>query len=312
MAFNYCEVCGILISNTPPGVPPTICPKCFASRKVLLAPDPPSDDTRRDSTADRVQFVCPSCRSILQLPPVKKRTKIKCPQCSSAFAMHPDGRIEPAVQTAKLEQEKLLGDLKPRRELDDLLARVPERKVEALPSVLQSDSDEAPVDSASASAQPDIELEMLPAGVGPGQAADDHGKDYELLPDSGERSDVPESRELDPVREAPQPRKKIATARRSREQAQAQRKEQVERAKRTVEAQKFTVALLEARKVRSLAVLRLSAYVLAPVLVSGIFLTSTTSEGGFAVRGGLGHALGELGDMARRGVDGVLAITGSR
>jgi LSD1 subclass zinc finger protein len=307
VALNYCEVCGILIANAPPGVPATICPKCFASRKVLLAPDPPSDDVKRPSSHDRVQFVCPSCRSILQLPPVKKRTKIKCPQCSSGFAMHPDGRIEPAAPTAKLEQQKLLGDLKPARELDDLLARVPEKKVDVLPSVLQSDSDESPVDPASASAQADIELD--PSGAGPGQAAKD--QDYELVPDSGEQPDVPESRELDPVRDAPQPRKKIATARRSREQAQAQRKEQAERAKRTVEAQKYTIALVEKKRVRTLAVLRLSAYVLAPLLVSGIFLTSTTSEGGFAVKGGLGHALGELGDMARRGVDGVLAITGS-
>src|SRR5271170_838277 len=118
MAMNYCEVCGILIANAPPGVPATICERCFASRKVIVAPDD-SSDVRGTEEPERVQFACPTCRSLLQLPPVRKRTKIKCPQCKVDFALYPDGRIEatPAdmaqgrPKTARLDQSKLLGDM---------------------------------------------------------------------------------------------------------------------------------------------------------------------------------------------------------
>lgn len=302
MGLNYCEVCGVLIANVAPNAPATICERCFASRKVLLGSDPPSD-ARATDTPDRVQFACPSCRSILQLPPVKKRTKIKCPQCRADFAMHPDGRIERAGGTTKLPQDALLGDLKPQRELDDLLARVPEKKFEALPKIL---------DSGSASAQPEIELDMLPQGVGPGDAAN---PDYLLLPDNKGEPDFPESKELDPVKlgkdleKAP---KKIATARRTKEQVYEKRKEQEARAKRAQEAQKYTLALLEQRRRRALATARLVALVLGPLLIGSLFLISTTQEGGFAVKGGLGRALGDLGDTARRGVEGVLSLTGSK
>jgi hypothetical protein len=317
--MNYCEVCGVLIANAPPGVPTSICEKCFAQRKVIVAPDSDSTDARTDAP-DRVQFTCPACRSLLQLPPVVKRTKIKCPQCRGDFAMYPDGRIEPAStagkiktpSTGRLEQEKLLGDLKPLRELDDLLARVPEKKGEALPTAL-ADSGGVPFDSNSASAQPEIELDMLPHGIGPGDAAQHNTQDYVLLPDSSPANDsLPaESKELDPVKDDATKPAKIRTARRTKDRVYEQRKEKEVRAQRAVEAQKHTLALIERNRKRTLATLKLVFVLAAPLLLGGLFLISTTQEGGFAVRGGLGHMLGDVGETARRGVEGVLSLIGS-
>lgn len=321
MALNYCEVCGVLIANAPPGTPTSICERCFAQRKVLVTPG--SDSTAGDQATeapDRVQFACPNCKSLLQLPPVRKRTRIKCPQCRGDFAMNPDGRIERAGQTTKLaktpsttrlEQEKLLGDLKPLKELDDLLARVPEKQRDMRgPSML--DSNNVPFDSSSASAQPDVELEMLPQGVGPGEAAETNTQDYVLLPDSGGEPDFPESKELDPVKlDAPkQPAKKIQTARRSKDDLYKARKEKEVRAQRAADAQKYTLALIEKRHQRNVKTLKLIVVALLPVLPGALLLMSTTQEAGFAVRGGLGRALHDVGETARRGVEGILSLTG--
>lgn len=329
MPLNYCEVCGVLIANAPPGASASICEQCYAKRKVIVAPTTPgnpapSGEDQITEAPQRIQFACPSCRSLLQLPPVRKRTRIKCPQCRNDFAMLPDGRIEGAgpptaklgktPSTGRLEQEKLLGDLKPLRELDDLLARVPEKKVEALPSVLDSDSG-TPFDSNSASAQPDVELEMLPEGTGPGEAAQTNTQDYVLLPDSGGEPDFPESKELDPIPQsepAPREKKKIQTARRSKDQLYQARKEKELRAQRAAEAQKYTLALIEKRKRRAMATLKLLVLVLAPLLVASLLLVSTTQEAGFAVHGGLGRTLTDVGETARRGVEGLLTLAGTK
>ena len=90
----------------------------------------------------------------------------------------------------------------------------PERKAEVLPSVLDSDN-AFRVDSGSASATPEVELDMLPAGVGPGDAAQ---PDYVLMPDAKGEPDFPESKELDPVRdlgERAKPLKKLKSARKT-------------------------------------------------------------------------------------------------
>jgi len=308
MAMNYCEVCGILIANALPGAPATICERCFASRKVLVASDPPSGDLT-GSGQDRVQFQCPSCKSLLQLPPVRKRTKVKCPSCRGDFAMFPDGHTEVAGKTTKIDQERLLGDLKPRRELEDLLAKVPEKRGDALPSVLDSDQ-YGNQDSGST----DVQLEMLPHDVGPGEAAQSHGQGYVLLPDSDDKHQVPESRELEPVSAEPpkSKTKKIQTARRTKDQVYQQRKEKEDRARRAAEAQKHTVALMERRHRRAMATARLVGLAAAPVIVFGLCLMSTTQEGGFAVKGFLGKTFNDIGETARRGVEGVLTLAGKK
>jgi hypothetical protein len=308
--MNYCEVCGVLIAGAPPGVPASICERCFASRKVLVEPD--ADSSSSQVPADRIQFACPSCKSILQLPPVPKRTKIKCPQCRADFAMEPNGRIESIRASQKLDQERLLTDLKPQRELDDLLARVPEKKSsEALPSVLDSgqyDDIRLANDSGAAGAEPELKLLSQTQRPGPGDAAGKQEPDYILLDDA---PGAPES--ADPVKDGEEPkRKKIQTARRSKDQIYALRKEQEVRAKRAAEAQKYTLALVELRRRRAVATARLAALVAAPLLVGSLFLISTTQEGGFAVRGGLGHALTEIGETARRGVEGVFSLVGAK
>jgi hypothetical protein len=320
MPMNYCEVCGVLIANTPSGTT-SICERCFAQRKVIVTPGSgSSSEDQKTEAPQRVQFSCPSCKSLLQLPPVRKRTRIKCPQCRGDFAMFPDGHIEKAAaggttkldrtpSAARIEQEKLLGDLKPLKELDDLLARVPEKKRDAMPDMLDAG---VPLDSASA--QPDVELEMLPQGVGPGEAAETNTQDYVLLPDSGGEPDFPESKELDPVREQ-QPRqqpKKIQTARRTKDQLYQQRKEKELRAQRAADAQKYTLALIEKRHQRNVKTLKLLLVVLLPVIPGALLLMSTTQEAGFAVRGGLGRTLHDVGETARRGVEGVLSLTGRK
>ncbi len=321
MPMNYCEVCGVLIANAPPGTPASICETCFAQRKVIVTPGSGSSSEDQATAApERVQFTCPACGSLLQLPPVKKRTRIKCPQCRGDFALFPDGRIEKAAagntqkfektpSAARIEQEKLLGDLKPLKELDDLLARVPEKKREALPDEM---SDAAKFDSNSASAQPDVELEMLPQGVGPGEAAQTNTQDYVLLPESGGEPDFPESKELDPVKpdQPRQPPKKIQTARRTKDQVYQQRKEKELRAQRAADAQKYTLALIEKRHQRNVKTLKLLVVVFLPLIPGALLLMSTTQEAGFAVRGGLGRTLHDVGETARRGVEGILSLTG--
>ncbi|MEZ0230825.1 MAG: hypothetical protein ACAI25_19555 [Planctomycetota bacterium] len=320
MPMNYCEVCGVLIANAPPGTPTSICETCFAQRKVIVTPGSGSAPDQATEPPDRVQFSCPACKSLLQLPPVRKRTRIKCPHCRGDFAMYPDGKIERATantqkfekatpSAARIEQEKLLGDLKPLKELDDLLARVPEKKRDVMPDAM---SDAVPFDSNSASAQPDVELEMHPEGVGPGEAAETNTQDYVLLPDSGGEPDFPESKELDPVKpDGPkQQPKKIQTARRTKDQVYQQRKEKELRAQRAADAQKYTLALIEKRHQKNVKTLKLLLIVFLPLIPGALLLMSTTQEAGFAVRGGLGRTLHDVGETARRGVEGVLSLTG--
>src|SRR5581483_5056874 len=123
-----------------------------------------------------------------------------------------------------------------------------------------------------------------------GEAAQTNTADYVLLPDSGEqpRPDLPESKELDPVREdAKEPKKKIATARRTKDQVYQQRKEKEARAARAQEAQKYTQALIEKRNRRAASTFKLLAIVFLPVIPGALLLMSTTQQAGFAVHGGL-------------------------
>ena len=318
--MQYCEVCGVLIANAPSGAGATICERCFASRKVIVAPDEASSNP--ELAPARVQFGCPSCESLLQLPPVAKRTKIKCPSCKKDFYMHPGGEIEAAGGTAAgtgapppraipptgrapSAQEKLLDGLGPTKNLDDLLERVPQRKAEALPSVLDTGrykplSPDSGSDQKTAPGTESAGFDLLPDS--------NEQKPLDLLPDSDER------RALTPPKAAPPPKtptkklEKIPTARKTREQVEAERKKAEERAARTAQAAQYTNALEERRRKRTVAVVGLVSVVLGPLVVLGVCLASTTGGAGFAVGGKLGAFLASSGEVARRGVEGLSTL----
>ncbi len=313
MAVQYCEVCGVLVAGSS-----SICERCLQSRKVVVA------DSGSDRAPQRVQFACPTCQSLLQLAPVTKRTKIKCPKCQGEFALHPDGRIEGAGSSSATKkvpgaQENLLADLRPKTDLDLLLERVPEKKTDALPSVLQSEHYEDFQDPSStsgntaAAAKKKVEkgdgYAILPESTGPTEIP------LDLVPDSSDRRPAvepapkpkapPKEKDKD---EPAKPKPRIPTARRSREQLEQARREKEARAVRAAEAQKYTIALLERKKERTLATTKLAALVAGPLLVAGLFLVSTTAEGGFAVKGPLGKSLAELGEVARHGAEGLIGL----
>jgi LSD1 subclass zinc finger protein len=318
---SYCEVCGVLIASGSGG-PGTICDRCLSSRKVIVSNPDSGSDSAPPAAPQRVQFACPTCRSLLQLPPVTKRTKIKCPKCQGEFALHPDGKIEATggPTTKKLgAQENLLADLKPKGpDLDALLERVPQKKGDALPSVLESEGYVDFQDSGSSGGAPPIPgtktrergdgYAILPESTGP---KDDAPLDF-AEPDSSEKIVIPaprpEPREkaAPPAEKAAKPR--IQTARRTREKINEQRREAELRAQRAAEAQKYTIALLERKKQRTVATTKLAALVGGPLIVAGLCLVSTNSGGGFAVNGPLGSKLTSLGEVARNGASGLLGL----
>jgi DNA-directed RNA polymerase subunit M/transcription elongation factor TFIIS len=321
--MDYCEVCGVLIANTAATGGVAICERCLATRRVVPETDSGLDRVAPApaGAAERIQFPCPSCKSILQLPPVKKRTKIKCPRCAHDFAMTAEGKLEQHTRsTGKLPsaQEKLLEGLKVERDLDDLLERVPEKKAPALPSVLDSGRyEEFRTDSGSR--QTPKLAALPPAGTG------SRGEGYALLPNEPEVERVPVDAPLD-LADAPEPpavetaakkaptessksaKPRIATARRKKDDLYEAQRKKAERSVRAAEAQKYTLALLEKRKRRTLQVVWLAGLLVLPLIVMGVFLISTTAEGGFAVRGGVGRALTDLGEVATRGVQGGEAL----
>src|SRR5690242_3678512 len=109
MALQYCQVCGVLIPNAPPGVDATICERCFSTRRLIVpGEDEGSSGPKQAAAPERVQFTCPSCQSLLQLPPVKKRTKIKCPRCSVDFYMDESRKIDAGASPQGGPQSKLI------------------------------------------------------------------------------------------------------------------------------------------------------------------------------------------------------------
>jgi LSD1 subclass zinc finger protein len=307
VALKYCSICGVLIPDAPPEQDAVICEKCFTSRKVTVAGNQRAEASaaanQEPRPPSRIQFSCPSCRSLLQLPPVEKRTKIKCPRCQVDFHMYPDGRIEASSPSPVAPQAKLLEDLRPISDLNALLEKVPERKVTALPSVLDSDLYGKPAEESSNAA-------ARPAAPPPAKRAAE--PIYELLPESeSESGSTGVAFAKNVIEQAPeQPKKVKTTAKRPREAVGQARREREQREIRAAEAQRHTLALLERRNKRVLAAAKLVALVVAPLLVSGVFLVSTTNEAGFAVKGTLGARLADLGEVVRRGVEGMRALVG--
>ena len=359
MALQYCQVCGVLIPNAPPGVDATICEKCFSTRKLIIAGDEDSSGSyplpgsnATTAVPDRVQFPCPSCRSVLALAPVKKRTKIKCPRCVVDFYMFPDGRIEGSTSSAPTSppapsssatvaaspgpQSKLLEDLKPLSDLDEILERVPEKKVQALSSVLDSDRyatfdqdsssgaapklPPTPAPAAAPAAPPKLKTTRLapprpapPPSAPRPVAAPEAESGYELLADSDETGgavafadkviEQPGAPPASPNDSAKR-QGRIATARRSKDAVEKARRERDERDLRAANASRHTLALLERRRREAFAAARLFALALAPAVIALVFLASTTQETGFATKGSFGVRLTDLGEIVRRGTDG--------
>jgi hypothetical protein len=80
--------------------------------------------------------------------------------------------------------------------------------------------------------------------------------------------------------------------------------EKEQRDLRTAEAQRHTLALLERRRRATVATARVVALAVVPLVILLVVLASTTNETGFATKGALGTRLSDLGELARRGVDG--------
>jgi hypothetical protein len=215
---------------------------------------------------------------------------------------------------------------------------VPEKKIAALPSVLDSDAyadlreqptgQDSPAPGSSSrgkTAKVTRPLEPTPNQKPLSKSITDPG--YVLLPDSSEHpaigfakdvieQAVPAPAPAEPPPKEPPPKKaatgKITTARRTRDAVERSRREREERELRAAEAQRHTLALMERRRKRALAVARLVALVVAPLVVSVVFLASTTSEVGFATKGALGSRLGDLGEVVRRGVQGLEALVSGK
>lgn len=353
MALLYCEVCGVLIAKPPAEGPRrtdqgTICDRCFGSRKVIIAEGESSDLTGSSgsaaparapapaapSDAERVQFPCPTCRSLLQLKPVPKRSRIRCPKCSADFYLMPDGRLEgpdgapiarpqapppkvappvsltpvppppPAAAAAPSAQQKLLDDLKPVKQLD-FLDKVPEKKASPLPSVLDSGQYDEFANKGSGSDMAIGRPELAPVGTGPGQVEEKlkaekgaawAGESYRIL-DSGEG---PVPKEAPPAKPTT---KRIAAADPRRKPDPADEKRRAELARKAREAEAATQRYVRQNTAQAFRSMGYVALVALPLLIAAPILISADRGTGFAARDdGLGVALRDLGRVVRRGI----------
>lgn len=357
MALAYCEICGVLIKGAqshapiPEGV---ICDRCFDSRRAVVTHDEP---VAPDSGA-MVQFNCCYCRSLLRLRAVAKRARIKCPKCADAFYLHPDGRIEsrlegnttaiisadqglasltppggqPANKTQPLSRDALSKTQPLQREAlgpppashqQALLAGLKPKRLEFLDDVPARER--APVMDTDAyeSSGP---LDLLPDGVGPGQASaalrpSEEGKvdlDAEGLrrktakyqqraapgrsPTKKHKQAEPDAPEGDAPRSGKRTTEKHARTTDKHTRAADKDARREERERRAAEAAKKAQELAAAEAKKSLGALSLTAIALVPTLLALLLLSMTTRGTGFAVRGAFGERLQDVGGGVDRGV----------
>jgi hypothetical protein len=354
VALVYCEICGVLIKGPPGAEGPegVICEGCFASRRVT-----PEGGTPALTDSDVLQFTCCYCQSLLRLRPVDRRTRVRCPQCGDTFYLHADGRIESKFQggqTAVLQQDQVspllnqsLGTPAPSLANKTQPLRRPEPGTqeslldELKPKRLEF-ADALPDKQVTPAAMIDTEkfrteksLDLLPEGVGPGQAeeAGEFIEQSDLLPDEesdGELSASDDGRldldaeglrrktgQLRPVgkgkrgtrrgkparreREKPPPREELTPEERKARQKEREEQEK-ERARRLAEAERRGAEVASQGARRLLGGLALWLLWLLPLATTGLIASSSTRGAGFATRGGLGRGLERLGERVDRGV----------
>ncbi|MBI3726643.1 hypothetical protein HY251_22180, partial [bacterium] len=99
--------------------------------------------------------------------------------------------------------------------------------------------------------------------------------------------------------------KRLASSRRPSGTTEEDEQELEKRAARKAEAEALAQQIDAARSKRTLASLGLFSLVLLPLLVGGAFLGSTAQGTGFATgEGKMAHALADLGDVVKAGVQG--------
>lgn len=112
MAAKRCQICGRKRRRSEG--PGAICRQCtvgrdssevlrldLASRRMAPLPGPgisqelpPLPGLPKNIKKKKLKFRCSHCKQTLRIPAVKKRTKVRCPQCAGDFYVFPDGHRE--------------------------------------------------------------------------------------------------------------------------------------------------------------------------------------------------------------------------
>jgi len=89
---SACTDCGAAVGDASAAGGVLLCPSCEAAREA--------DD-------GMLRLCCVYCDCELKVPPVEQRTKVRCPACSEAFFLSPDGGVAARLEgnsTAILQQ----------------------------------------------------------------------------------------------------------------------------------------------------------------------------------------------------------------